>query len=135
MGPVVVRRSNPSGTGNRTDGVRIGHRGITESWSDSPESSDDPYLSGLDHERLHTNVYFGELTAIAGLVRDFARQRMALWRQTHDAEGLRLHDLEGWVLTPRAAPSRSEKHKSPRPVGRNSEKPVSWRTTGRPAAK
>ncbi len=27
----------------------------------------------------------------------------ALWRQTHDAESLRLHDLEGWVLTPRAA--------------------------------
>src|SRR5919198_38957 len=70
MGPVVVRRSNPSGGGNRTDGVRIGHRGITDSWSDSPESSDDPYLSGLDHERLHTNVYFGELTAVAGLVRD-----------------------------------------------------------------
>jgi nitrous oxidase accessory protein NosD len=84
MGPVVVRRSNPSGSGNRTDGVRIGHRGITDSWSDSPESSDDPYLSGLDHERLHTNVYFGELTAVAGLVRDFARQRMAVWRQTQE---------------------------------------------------
>ncbi|MBO0704355.1 MAG: right-handed parallel beta-helix repeat-containing protein [Candidatus Dormibacteraeota bacterium] len=84
MGPVVVRRSNPSGTGNRTDGVKIGHRGFTESWSDSPESSDDPYLSGLDHERLHTNVYFGELTAIAALVRDFARQRMAVWRQTQE---------------------------------------------------
>jgi hypothetical protein len=27
----------------------------------------------------------------------------ALWRQTHEAEGVRLHDLEGWVLTPRAA--------------------------------
>ena len=27
----------------------------------------------------------------------------ALWRETHDAEPLRLHDLEGWALTPRAA--------------------------------
>lgn len=27
----------------------------------------------------------------------------ALWRDTHDARRLRLHDLEGWVLTPRGA--------------------------------
>jgi hypothetical protein len=27
----------------------------------------------------------------------------ALWRGTHDAEALRLHDLDGWALTPRAA--------------------------------
>jgi hypothetical protein len=27
----------------------------------------------------------------------------ALWRGTHDAKPLRLHDLDGWVLTPRAA--------------------------------
>jgi hypothetical protein len=26
----------------------------------------------------------------------------ALWRGTHDAEPLRLHDLDGWALTPRA---------------------------------
>jgi hypothetical protein len=25
----------------------------------------------------------------------------ALWRETHDAEPLRLHDLDGWALTPR----------------------------------
>jgi hypothetical protein len=27
----------------------------------------------------------------------------ALWRGTHDAEALRLNDLDGWALTPRAA--------------------------------
>jgi hypothetical protein len=27
----------------------------------------------------------------------------ALWKGTHEAESLRLHDLEGWALTPRAA--------------------------------
>jgi hypothetical protein len=27
----------------------------------------------------------------------------ALWRGTHDAEPLRLHDLDSWALTPRAA--------------------------------
>jgi hypothetical protein len=27
----------------------------------------------------------------------------ALWSETHDAEALRLHDLDGWALTPRAA--------------------------------
>jgi hypothetical protein len=27
----------------------------------------------------------------------------ALWRDTHDAVPLRLHDLDGWALTPRAA--------------------------------
>jgi hypothetical protein len=27
----------------------------------------------------------------------------ALWRETHVAEPLRLHDLDGWALTPRAA--------------------------------
>jgi hypothetical protein len=27
----------------------------------------------------------------------------ALWRETHDAEPMRLHDLDGWVLTPRAS--------------------------------
>jgi hypothetical protein len=25
----------------------------------------------------------------------------ALWRDTHDAQPLRLYDLEGWALTPR----------------------------------
>lgn len=27
----------------------------------------------------------------------------ALWKRTHDAEPLRLHDLDGWALVPRAA--------------------------------
>jgi hypothetical protein len=27
----------------------------------------------------------------------------ALWRGTHDVQALRLHDLDGWALTPRAA--------------------------------
>jgi muconolactone delta-isomerase len=27
----------------------------------------------------------------------------ALWRETHEAEPLRLYDLDGWALTPRPA--------------------------------
>ena len=44
----------------------------------------------------------------AGLVRSRGAFE-ALWRPTHDARPLRVHDLSGWLLEPRSRPPRSRR--------------------------
>lgn len=106
-GPILIHQSRTRQQGNRVDGsVSIAGGNTMVQWS--PEDAvADPYLPGLEHERIYANVYYGDTATLIGLLENFAREHLRQWRKAEEAitpDGSRFsvryerHEMKHWAL-------------------------------------
>ena len=92
---------NPFNIRDVADEVHVNYSDIRDPWSIRHLVQGQDFIFNLAGQVSHIDSMRDPVTDLHINCRSQLVLLEALWRDTHEARPLRVHDLEGWALTPR----------------------------------